>query len=74
MSFHVDRSFSVIARWPSSTSPLQQNWPVLYNVLEASQSGHGFLQERGMRFENPPDYNNYFASLRSQRRGDLGVK
>lgn len=40
-------------------------------VLEASESGRGFLQEHGLRFENPPDYNNYFASLRSERRRDL---
>jgi hypothetical protein len=40
-------------------------------VLEASESGRGFLQEHGLRFENPPNYANYFASLRSQRRCDL---
>src|SRR5262245_23455490 len=40
-------------------------------VLEASESGRGFLQEHGLRFENPPDYNNYFAALRSERRRDL---
>lgn len=40
-------------------------------VLEGSESGRGFLQEHGLRFENPPDYANYFASLRSQRRCDL---
>jgi Transposase DDE domain len=40
-------------------------------VLEATESGRGFLQEHGLRFENPPGYNNYFASLRSQRRRDL---
>jgi hypothetical protein len=40
-------------------------------VLEASESGRGFLQEHGLRFENPPDYNNYFASLKSERRRDL---
>src|SRR3954451_15606681 len=40
-------------------------------VLEASESGRGFLQEHGLRFENPPDYSNYFASLRSERRRDL---
>jgi hypothetical protein len=40
-------------------------------VLEASESGRGFLQEHGLRFDNPPDYNNYFASLRSERRRDL---
>jgi hypothetical protein len=40
-------------------------------VLEASESGRGFLQEHGLRFENPPGYNNYFASLRSERRREL---
>lgn len=40
-------------------------------VLEASESGRGFLQEHALRFERPPDYNNYFASLRSERRRDL---
>ena len=40
-------------------------------VLEASESGRGFLQEHGLRFENPPDYNNYFAALKSERRRDL---
>lgn len=40
-------------------------------VLEASESGRGFLQEHGLRFENPPGYNSYFASLRSERRRDL---
>jgi hypothetical protein len=40
-------------------------------VLEASESGRGFLQEHGLRFDNPPGYNNYFASLKSERRRDL---
>ena len=40
-------------------------------VLEASASGRGFLQEHGLRFENPPGFNSYFASLRSERRRDL---
>lgn len=40
-------------------------------VLEASESGRGFLQEHGLRFDNAPGYNNYFASLRSERRRDL---
>jgi hypothetical protein len=40
-------------------------------VLEASESGRGFLQEHGLRFDNPPDYSNYFASLKSERRRDL---
>lgn len=40
-------------------------------VLEGSESGRGFLQEHGLRFDNPPGYDNYFASLRSERRRDL---
>ena len=40
-------------------------------VLEASESGRGFLQEHALRFEHAPDYANYFASLRSKRRRDL---
>ena len=40
-------------------------------VLEASESGRAFLQEHGLRFEQAPTYTNYFASLRSQRRGEL---
>ena len=43
-------------------------------VLEASESGRGFLQEHGFRFENPPEYNNYFAALRSERRRDLAAE
>ncbi len=43
----------------------------IQRVLEASEGGRGFLQEHGLRFENPPGYNNYFASLRSERRRDL---
>jgi hypothetical protein len=40
-------------------------------VLESSVSGRAFLQEHGLRFEKPPTYTNYFASLRSPRRRDL---
>jgi hypothetical protein len=40
-------------------------------VLESSESGRGFLQEHGPRFENSPSYSNYFAALRSSRRRDL---
>jgi hypothetical protein len=40
-------------------------------VLEASPSGRAFLQEHGLRFDNPPTYANYFASLRSPRRCEL---
>src|SRR6478736_5256801 len=40
-------------------------------VLEGSESGRGFLQEHGLRFANPPGYNSYFASLRSERRRAL---
>ena len=37
-------------------------------VLEMSESGRGFLQEHGLRFENTPGHSNYFAALNSQRR------
>jgi hypothetical protein len=40
-------------------------------VLEMSESGRGFLQEHGLRFENTPGHSNYFAALNSQRRCDL---
>ena len=40
-------------------------------VLEGSESGRAFLQEHGLRFENAPTHNNYFASLKSERRRDL---
>lgn len=40
-------------------------------VLESSPSGRAFLQEHGVRFENPPTCTNYFVSLRSPRRCDL---
>lgn len=59
-------------RWPCPEFP-DDVWMHMgvQRVLEASESGRGFLQEHGLRFENPPDYNNYFASLRSERRRDL---
>lgn len=59
-------------RWPCREFPDDQ-WLRMgvQRVLEASESGRGFLQEHGLRFANPPDYANYFASLRSQRRCDL---
>ncbi len=38
-------------------------------VLEACESGRGFLQEHGVRFENEPGCANYFAALQSSRRG-----
>jgi Transposase DDE domain len=40
-------------------------------VLEGCESGRAFLQEHGLRFERPPTLGNYFASLRSERRGQL---
>jgi hypothetical protein len=40
-------------------------------VIEATESGRAFLQEHGLRFDNPPSSHNYFASLKSQRRRDL---
>lgn len=39
-------------------------------VLESSESGRGFLQEHGPRFENSPDVGGYFAPRRSTRRGE----
>jgi hypothetical protein len=43
----------------------------IQRVLETSESGRGFLQEHGLRFDNTPGYSNYFAALNSQRRCDL---
>src|SRR6266498_417208 len=40
-------------------------------VLEMSESGRGFLQEHGLRFEYTPGHSNYFAALNSPRRCDL---
>lgn len=40
-------------------------------VIEGSESGRAFLQEHGLRFEHTPSCNNYFASLKSPRRGAL---
>lgn len=40
-------------------------------VLECSESGRGFLQEHGVRFERTPDLGNYFAALRSPRRWEV---
>lgn len=59
-------------RWPCPEFP-DDEWLRMgvQRVLEASESGRGFLQEHGLRFENPPNYANYFASLRSPRRCDL---
>ena len=46
-------------------------------VLEMSESGRGFLQEHGLRFENTPGHSNYFATLNSPRRcaviGDVNI-
>jgi hypothetical protein len=36
-----------------------------------SESGRGFLQEHGLRFENTPGFATYFAALKSPRRGAL---
>jgi hypothetical protein len=58
--------------WPCPEFPDEVwMWMGVQRVLEASESGRGFLQEHGLRFENPPGYNNYFASLRSERRRAL---
>ena len=40
-------------------------------VLESSESGRGFLQEHGLRFDQTPSFCNYFASLRSPRRCEM---
>ena len=40
-------------------------------VLESSESGRAFLQEHGVRFKNTPELGNYFAALRSARRGEV---
>ena len=40
-------------------------------VLEASPSGRGFLQEHGGLWDSTPEISNYFATLRSARRGEL---
>lgn len=40
-------------------------------VLEMSESGRGFLQEHGLRFENTPGHSNYFAALHSARRCEV---
>jgi hypothetical protein len=40
-------------------------------VLESSESGSGFLQEHGVRFENAPELCNYFVNLRSARRCEV---
>jgi hypothetical protein len=40
-------------------------------VLEMSESGRGFLQEHGLRFEDAPGHSNYFAALNSQRRREV---
>lgn len=43
-------------------------------VIEGSESGRAFLQEHGLRFDHPPSPNNYFASLKSPRRGALATE
>lgn len=59
-------------RWPCPEFPDAVWMPMgVQRVLEASESGRGFLQEHGLRFANPPGYNNYFAALKSERRRDL---
>jgi hypothetical protein len=58
--------------WPCPEFP-DEEWLRMgvQRVLEASESGRGFLQEHGLRFGHAPNYANYFASLRSSRRCDL---
>jgi len=69
----LDQALATASKlWPCPEFP-DDAWMHLgtQRVLEASESGRGFLQEHGLRFENTPGYNNYFASLRSERRRDL---
>jgi hypothetical protein len=58
--------------WPCPELP-DDEWLRMgvQRVLEASESGRGFLQEHGLRFEKVHTYTNYFASLKSPRRGEL---
>jgi Transposase DDE domain len=77
----VNEQFLQILEQASASAPSRRPCPEfpdelwiqmgVQRVLEATESGRGFLQEHGLRFENPPSYNNYFASLRSERRRDL---
>ncbi len=43
----------------------------IQRVIEMSESGRGFLQEHGPRFQSTPGHSNYFAALNSPRRCDL---
>lgn len=43
-------------------------------VIEGSESGRAFLQEHGLRFDHAPSANNYFAALKSPRRGDRATE
>ncbi len=43
----------------------------IQRVLESVQSGRGFLQEHGPRFDNMPGHSNYFYALAHERRRDL---
>ena len=43
----------------------------IQRILESSSSGRGFLQEHGPRLDTLPSHSNYFATLRSARRGRL---
>jgi len=43
----------------------------IQRVLESVQSGRGFLQEHGQRFDNMPGRSNYFYAMASERRRDL---
>ena len=77
----VNEQFLQILEQASASAPSRRPCPEfpdqlwvqmgVQRVLEASESGRGFLQEHGLRFDHPPSYNNYFASLKSQRRRDL---
>jgi hypothetical protein len=41
----------------------------IQRVMQSSESGRAFLQEHGPRFQNTPALGNYFAALKSKRRG-----
>lgn len=41
----------------------------IQRVIQSSESGRAFLQEHGLRFQNTPALGNYFAALKSKRRG-----
>lgn len=77
----VDEAFFQPLDGLATTSPLARFCPEfsdeefvrcgVMRVLESSESGRAFLQEHGQRWLHPPTHSNYFATLHSQRRGEL---